>query len=269
MIYIAFMRILWRLSLKYWFDDLLIAIAVFAREALVVFIVYLTMAGGRTLNGWTYDQVIFLFSFVYLSYGVVVCFFTGIREFDDYIVSGSLDRFYVRPAGILLQIIGSKADYHASLGQGGLGICLFIYASHRLDIEWTSTSVAQLLIWMLSSIGIQVAIFIALSSLSFWFHRADQFRSLLFWNLRTLATYPITIYPQSIQLVIVYVVPLAFISYFPAREILHLPEISGYGWISVYTAPSVAVLLLIAANIFWARGLKRYDSSGSAHSANS
>lgn len=67
---------------------------------------------------------------------------------------------------------------------------------------------------------------------------------------------------KLIQTIMIYVVPFAFVNYFPAQYLLRKPDMAQYPAIYMYMAPVVGVILYCIAYVFWRISVKRYQSTG-------
>ena len=65
-------------SKKAWFqyrvDAFLRIFAVMARESTAVIIMYITFLSFKNIGGWTINELLFLFSFMFLTYGIFIIF---------------------------------------------------------------------------------------------------------------------------------------------------------------------------------------------------
>lgn len=261
---------LYRLYVKYisksWFqyrvDAVLRSLAVFLREATGIIVIALTLQTFDDINGWNLHELLFLFSFLFLTYGIFILFFTGLRDFDKLVHSGDFDRFLLRPRGLLMQVMASNADMFASVGHGGLGIVLFFFCAGKVGVVWTAGTIAYLAVTLVSAVLIQASIFLLMACSSFWIIKIDELVSMLYYNTRKFAGYPISLYPRLIQTLLIFVVPFAFVNYFPAQFFLRKADMSEFwgGWI--YLTPAVAAALFGLALLVWRVSLKRYTSAG-------
>ncbi len=80
--------------------------------------------------------------------------------------------------------------------------------------------------------------------------------------MKKFAGYPISIYPKLIQWLMMYIVPFAFVNYFPVQYILKKGDLSQYPYCYIYIAPIIGGLLYIVAYIFWRFALRFYKSTG-------
>lgn len=255
-----------RITVKSWFqyklDAVLRSLAVFLREATGIIVIYFTLLKFDALNGWNQKEMFFLYSLIFLSYGIMIIFFTGLRDFGQYIHSGKLDRFLLRPRGLLFQIITSNSDWFAAIGHGGLGLVLFILSASAVGIDWNIFMIVYYILALAGGVLIQGAIFLVLASLQFYLIKTSTLKSVFYWNLRKFAGYPISIYHKAIQWLMIYIVPFAFVNYFPAQFLLRKEDMNGYPPICLYLSPVVGIVMFVAAYGFWRISVKFYKSTG-------
>ena len=104
--------------------------------------------------------------------------------------------------------------------------------------------------------------FIFFSALSFYFVETNSIREIFYWNMRKFAGYPISIFHKGIQILMIYVVPFAFVNYFPAQFLLRKADMAQYPQGFMYITPVVGVGLYLLAYGFWRVSLRYYKSSG-------
>jgi ABC-2 type transport system permease protein len=76
--------------------------------------------------------------------------------------------------------------------------------------------------------------------------------------------YPISIYGRGVRVVLAFILPFAFMNYFPATFLLHKSE-TGFNLnpaVGLLT-PVVGALWVAGAYAFWRGGLNRYQGTGS------
>lgn len=257
-----------RVTMKSWFqyrvDAILRSLAVFLREAtgIISIILVFLKFDVNGINSWNINELVFLYSFLFSTYGVLIIFFTGLRDFGKTIQDGTFDRFLLRPRGILFQIIASDSDWFAAIGHGMLGIVLFSYAISNIEVVWTVGNILYLASSLVGAILIQGAIFLFFASLSFYFVKASNVRGVLFWNLRNIAGYPISIFPKILQYLLMYVVPFAFVNYFPAQYLLRNDDLANYPDFYLYLTPILGIVMYLCAYYFWRIAIKHYKSTG-------
>ena len=248
--------------MQYRAESLANALAVFIRESANIIAIYLALLKFDKINGWNVNEMLFLYSILFLTYAFVVSLFADLRQFSDTIREGRFDRLLVRPRGLLIQLILNNADLIASVGHGTLGILLFVISAGKVGIHWNFFTILYYTAAIISGILIQGGIFIIISSLCFYFVETNSIRSIFYWNMRKFAGYPISIYHKLIQVLLIYVVPFAFVNYFPAQFLLRKADMANYHEAYIYIAPFVGVVVYVAAYLFWRISVKRYYSTG-------
>lgn len=252
--------------IKAWFqykvDALLRSLAVFLREATGIIVIYFTLLKFDNLNGWNLYEMLFLFSLLFLTYGILILFGTGLRDFGYTVRDGSFDRFLLRPRGILFQITFVNADWFAAIGHGGLGIVLFLISAGKAGIIWTPVNILYYILAVSGGVMIQGAIFLFIATLNIYLLETESLRELFYWNMRKFAGYPISIFHRAIQICMIYVVPFAFINYFPAQFLLRKADMAQYPEYFMYITPVVGIVLYLLAYAFWRFSLRFYTSSG-------
>lgn len=248
--------------MQYRVDTFVATLAVFVRESANIVAIYLALLKFDRINDWDINELLFLYSILFLTYAIVVSLFADLRQFSDTIREGRFDRLLVRPRSLLLQLVLNNADLMATAGHGTLGVLLFLVSAGRVGIHWNAASILYYIGAIIGGVLIQGGMFLFFSSLCFYFVEVNSIRSIFFWEMRKFAGYPISIYHKLIQGLLIYVVPFAFVNYFPAQYLLRKGDMANYPEIYIYIAPLVGVLVYTAAYLFWRVSVKRYVSTG-------
>lgn len=248
--------------MQYRIDSIVATLAVFVRESTNIIVIYLALLKFDKINGWNVNEMLFLFSILFLTYAFVVSLFADLRDFSCMIREGRFDRLLVRPRGLLFQLILNNADLMASAGHGTLGVLLFLISANRVGITWDFSTILYYIGAIIGGVLIQGGMFILFSALSFYFVETNSIREIFYWNMRKFAGYPISIYNKLIQGLMIYVVPFAFVNYFPAQYLLRKEDMANYNEVYMYIAPAVGVVIYLAAYGFWRISVKRYKSTG-------
>lgn len=263
---IHLMGVYTKTTAKSWFqyrvDALLRSLAVFLRESTGIIVIYFTLLKFDDLNGWNIYELLFLFSLLFLTYGIMIIFFTGLRDFGGTVRSGNFDRFILRPRGLLFQIIFANADWFAAIGHGGLGLVLFLLSAGRVGIVWNARSVLYYLFTVAGGVLIQGAVFLLLAALNIYLLETNSLKELLYWNMRKFAGYPISIFHRAVQFIMIYIMPFAFVNYFPAQYLLRKDDMAGYPEIFMYLTPAIGIVMYLLAYLFWRFSVRFYKSSG-------
>ncbi len=214
-----------------------------------------TLSRTPQLAGWTFYQMIFLFSIASIGRGLTVIFFNAPYSLHGNIRRGTMDGMLVKPVGTLFQMIGFSQEF---FGLGGVcsGIAVICYAAPRLGIDWSGGKVIYLIVAIGCSMLIQFSILLLVATPGFW---VLEMRSVIYpvgW-LVDFARYPLEIYTPFLRVLLTYILPYAFGGFYPAAYLLRPDQ---YGW-ALYGVPAVTAVLVWLAYRFWRFGLNYYSSA--------
>src|SRR5258708_2898527 len=128
---------------------------------------------------------------------------------------GDFDRVLLRPIGALILVASSEFRLRrlGRLTQGVLAFSVSLALLH--SINWTPLKLLALLIGTISGALMFVSILLMGATMCFWTVQTTELTSILYYGGREMLSYPITIYHQALQRILLFVVPLAFGSYLP------------------------------------------------------
>lgn len=257
-----------RVNVKSWFqyrvDAILRSLAVFLREAtqIICMVLLFIKFDGLKIASWNLGELMFLYSFLFITYGILIIFFTGLRDFHYNVRNGLFDRFLLRPRGVLFQLIASDADWFAAIGHGSLGIVLFVVSSRMVNIQWSFIHVVYYITSIVGGVLIQASIFIFIASLSFYFVKTDSIKNIMFYSIREVAGYPISLFPKLLQSIMMFVVPFAYVNYFPAQYFIRANDMEQYSNINMYLTLIIGITLYSLTYAFWRFSMRFYQSTG-------
>jgi ABC-2 type transport system permease protein len=78
-----------------------------------------------------------------------------------------------------------------------------------------------------------------------------------------MTSYPLNIYAGWLRRLLAFVVPLAFVNYFPALYILRQPDPLDAPAFLRFASPVVAAVSVLVAREVWMFGVRHYRSTGS------
>ncbi|MFV9510605.1 ABC transporter permease [Tepidibacillus sp. LV47] len=214
----------------------------------------------KALAGWTFWQLLFLFALSVLSWSISLLFFFHFHNLDQYILNGTFDRFLVRPIHPFFHFIAMKFDVGA-FGQLLFSIIAFIFAYHQLHLSF---SLLQWLVFAGSVLGgvlIQGGILVFISAVAFWTTRSEQLYWVVLFPAKNLMNYPLSIYPRIVQWFLIFVIPFAFVNYFPS--LLLLGKTGDFPSFFGFFSPFVGIIFFYLCWRFWMKGLDRYKGTGS------
>jgi ABC-2 type transport system permease protein len=228
-----------------------------------VLTVWLMMQRFPIMHGWTWQQVVFLYSLYMLAHTLSNTFFFSVGEVPYQIREGRFDRFLVRPLDPLFQVLTQPGQIWPD--ELAVAIVFFAVMQALVHLQWSVATVLVLLGAMVGGAFIDFAIQLGVATLAFWVIRLDTLR----WVVMSLETdftrYPLSIYNRIVRFTLSFVFPFAFMNYFPASTLLHKSAEHDYtvnpvfGWLTLV----VGGVWFAAAYWFWRRGLNHYQGTGS------
>jgi len=214
------------------------------------------------LAGWTFAQLSFVYGLGLLSHGLMVIFFIQTWGIDGFVVHGLLDRLLLRPLNVFFHFSVLYINFIGIIDLI-LGTIIFAYGCRQVAFVWTSSNTIKVILVVLGGMLIRAAIYTATGSIAFWTKRS---RSLVGFNLTLMERttfYPLAIYPYLLQVFLTFVIPLGFITFYPACEFLGQDDRLAFPMGLALWTPLVGLLAFRVAVLIFNWGLKRYESAGS------
>ena len=213
------------------------------------------------LDGWSFAELALLYGMVGSSWACVELGLRGFESFSVYLLRGDLDRLLLRPRSVVLQIaaLDFEARKVARLAQALLVLTLACISLRLgpLSFAWIAVGIGGGALYFAGIVMLG-------ASLSFWTSgETAELQNTLTYGGSAALSYPVSIYAQWFRRVITYGVPLAFVNYFPALAALGRTEGAGFSSALPWLSPLVCGAVLCAGLAAFARGLRRYESSGS------
>lgn len=219
-------------------------------------------AGVTAIAGWPREAIVFMYGFSMLSIAVFELFAEALYRFSDqYLIEGRFDQVLLRPVSPLLQIL--LAGFNPmGLTEAAVGGALIAWAAPRLDVPLGPLSWLGLAGLAVCGGVILLSVFVALTSASFWFEDRLGIQPPVY-NCIVFGRYPVETFHPVIRFLLRWVIPFAFIGYYPAGIF-----VAGGRWDAAtlrlaWSTPLVAAACAAVAGLLWRAGVRRYHSTGS------
>jgi ABC-2 type transport system permease protein len=223
---------------------------------------WVTLTTFPSMNGWSMHDMAFLYALRMLCSSFSNTFFFSVGEVPAMIREGRFDRFLVRPLDELFQALTvPQSIYPDELIMALLFLPLATWFAHvRVDAFYFAFVLLVMLGGALIDFGIQLVV----ATIAFWTIRTDTLRWVVMSLEQEFTRYPVSIYTRIVRIVLTFVLPFAFMNYFPASYLLRKHE----GTLSLapeagLLTPLVGVVWISLAYAFWRAGLNRYQGTGS------
>ena len=213
------------------------------------------------LNTWNVREVAFLYALSTISFALTDLTIGHLDQFPQKVRDGNFDLLLVRPRGTLLQVIASDFALRR-LGKAAQASLVLVYALSALHIQWSAGRVAMLALSLVSGMVIFGSVWVVGGCLAFWTTDGGEFTNAFTYGGNFLAQYPIDVYSAWLRRFLAYVVPLAFVCYFPALYILDKPDPLGLPRLLDFVSPLVAIAAACVAGVVWRFAVRHYRSAG-------
>ncbi len=229
----------------------------FFTQALGIAFLYLIFDKIPNLNGWTLSQLIFIYGFAQIPRGIDHLFTDNIWLVAwRMVVNGDFDRYMLRPMNVFFQIICEKLQPDA-VGELLIGTILIVMSLSKGIVIVDGMHIVMFIVSVIAGAVIYTSIKLLFASLSFWIKRSGPFLQVAY-EMADFAKYPVEIYSKPIQFILTFVVPFAFVAYFPASYFL----IQKSALMTVGIECLIAVILSILAYSVFKIGISKYESAG-------
>ncbi|HET9255478.1 MAG TPA: ABC-2 family transporter protein [Pseudonocardiaceae bacterium] len=229
-------------------EDMIVVVVLFSRIS--------------TMGGFTLREVLLVYSLAGISFGLADLLVGSLDTVASLVRTGRLDALLLRPLPAMAQICVSDFALRR-LGKVATSLAVLGYVLAVSDITWTPLRVAILLITPLTGVALLGAVWVAATATTFWLVEGQELPNAVTYGSGMFTSYPVSVFSGWLLRLMAFVVPGAFVAYYPALAILGKPDPLGLPPVLRYSAPLVAVLAAGVAALVWRAGLRHYVGTGS------
>ncbi len=219
--------------------------------------IYVLFTKIPTLQGWSLNEILFLYGFSLIPLGFFNVISWNLYDFSEiYIVEGKFDRVLLRPVSTLFQVIFEKFRLE-SLQEVATGIGVVILCARNLHLSFALADYFWFAVMVVCGSAIYLSVFLIFTAVSFWFEDRIGIVPPVF-NMLNFSRYPLTIYNVFIQFLLSWIIPFAFATFYPTTHFLGRMAFTLY----FHLVPVVAVGFMFLAILIWNHGVGNYSSTG-------
>jgi ABC-2 type transport system permease protein len=221
--------------------------------------VWTIFSNTTSVNGWRWQHMLVLAGvFRIVAGGIRISIVPNMQRVLQEIHAGTLDFVLLKPVNAQL-LVSIREFVVWRVVDILLGLSIALYGCYALVGHVPIVQTAVFFLMLLAGFGIVYSVWLILVTACFWFVRIQNIE-MIFWNVFEAGRFPIAIYRPWLQWTLTYIIPLAFITSFPAGVLAGDPGTGVSNW-----APMFAVLMAVAsfaaASWFWRYGLRRYSGA--------
>lgn len=235
---------------------LLVSLLHLVAELLSVWTIF---SNTTALAGWRWQHMLVLVG-VYrmVAGGIRLSIVPNMRMVLDDIREGTLDFVLMRPVNSQL-LVSIREFVFWRAGDVILGAVVAVYGCVKLLGHLPMFSTLVFVLMLAAGYVIVYSFWLMLATLGFWFVRIQNIE-MIFWNVFEAGRFPIVIFRPGVRWTLTFVIPLAFITTFPAGTLLGDPT-TGVPASAPIWAVVMAVVMLLLSGWFWRLGLRRYSGA--------
>ena len=121
--------------------------------------------------------------------------------------------------------------------------------------------VIQVIIMLVGATFIRGGIYILLGSTSFYTRSAVDFGQYTQEIMDKTTMYPLSMYPESMQFILTYLIPIGWVSFYPVSSLLGM-EAKFSGLVIPFVTLAVGFIVMLIAGAYFNFGLRKYESAG-------
>lgn len=218
---------------------------------------YLIFEQIPSMQEWTLEQMLFIYGFSQIPRGIDHLLTDNLWMVGwQMVIKGTFDKYILRPMNIFFQIVCEKVQFDA-LGELLIGGIFVGRAVIKGVIEVTVLKVLFFGISVIAGAVIYISVKLLFAAMAFWFKDSSPLMTASY-EIADFAKYPVQIYSKPIRVVLMTVLPFAFVAYIPSTFFL----ISANIWKTIGAECAIAGGFWIIAYSVFKRGLNVYESAG-------
>ncbi len=226
-------------------------------QAAGIAFLYLVFEQIPSMQNWSFEQMLFIYGFAQIPRGLDHLLTDNLWMVSwQMIIRGTFDKYMLRPMNVFFQIVCEKVQLDA-FGELLVGIILVVQAVQSGTVEVTPLKVMFFLVSMLAGAVIYTSVKLFFAAIAFWVKDSLPFLTTAY-EMADFAKYPIEIYSKPIQIILMTVLPFAFVAYIPSTFFL----VDANVWTTIGAECAIAVLFWLVAYGLFKKGLTRYESAG-------
>ncbi|MCO5215310.1 MAG: ABC transporter permease [Thermomicrobiales bacterium] len=215
-----------------------------------------------SMGGWTLGEVALLHGMSMIAFSLGDMLTIGMDYVAPQIRSGEFDRVLTRPLSSWMNAVTSEINLR-HLGQLIQGFLVLTFAFTQVNIDWSVTKVLMLIGAILTGVALFMALFTVEAIFSFWTVNGVEAINAFTYGGSDLAQFPMHVFGRTLRVLFIWIIPVAFVTYYPALYLLDKPDPLGMpGWF-VLLGPVITAVFCGVVAWGWNQGIRHYRSTGS------
>lgn len=210
-----------------------------------------------SINGFGYYEMLFLYGFSLLSITPTQCMLDNNWNLRQQVYSGDFIKFCFRPINLFFYYESEIFDVKG-LGQFAFGAGTLAYSWVKLGLPFTPFALLKLIVYLAGASLVMAALQTAGAATCFWIENSFYVLDLAL-RFKDYTKYPIRIFTPVFRFVFSFIIPIAFIAFYPGLTVLRPDEATPLSWFS----PLIGGAFFFLAYKMWMYGASKYNGTGS------
>jgi ABC-2 type transport system permease protein len=214
------------------------------------------------LEGWSLPEIGLLYGVAGVAFGLTDLCVGSLDTLPRLIREGGFDVVLVRPVGSLFQVLAREFGLRR-LGKVAQASAVFAFALAHVHVAWTAWKVGVLALAPVTGGLIFGSVWVIAAAHVFWTVDTGEVANAFTYGGSFLTCYPINLFATWLRDLLAFVIPMAFVSYYPVLLVLGRPDPIGLPPFTPLLTPAVAAGLVLIARAVWRTGVRHYRGTGS------
>jgi ABC-2 type transport system permease protein len=213
-------------------------------------------------GGFSIAQIALLYAMSGFALGAADMLVGNAEALGRRIRDGSFDQMLVRPVPALVQVAADRFAVRR-IGRIAQSGAVLAWAASAAPIDWSLARVIVLVGAMACGAVIFCSVFVMGGAFQVFAGDAAEVANAFTYGGNTLTQYPLTIYPSELVKGVTFIVPLAFVNWYPGLYVLDVDDPFDLpDWLR-FASPVAALAFVVVAGAFWRTAVRHYRSTGS------
>lgn len=220
--------------------------------------VFVIIKTGVHINGLSpYEILLYIGTYTLLSGMMVGILWNNLLGFPEYIRTGTLDMYLVKPISAQFIITLRRISFGTAIPHFISGSFMLVISVKELNLQIGLADVLIYVLLILSGLVVMYSLFMFFQILSFWVVNTESIMDITneVWEFNNM---PMTNYSQRIRRIGIFILPIFMISNCPSLFLLDRLSVLYLAW--AFIAP---ILFFFITRSFWNFAIKKYSSASS------
>lgn len=212
---------------------------------------------AETIAGWQYDELLIVMGLFFTMNGFrQLVLEPNLSRMSEYVRMGTLDYILTKPLDSQFLVSFRNLGIY-TLGDPLLGLGLVVLALWRLGDMPAADDLLQFGLLMVAAAVLLYSFSLIVQTLTIWLVSLQEADTVIQGLLET-GRFPVTFYQGWLRLLLTFIIPVAFMTTFPAQALL--------GRLTPWVTPlalALSAAALAFASWFWRYALRHYSGASS------